>query len=108
MYIDNSYGFVHADCQEYFENGYTADGIYTLKLNETTSIDAWCEFDADNGWTVILHRDNSSVNFDRYWDDYKYGFGDLNSEYWIGRFTITSIRKMMEDQVQLNVLNIRH
>ncbi|XP_062609225.1 ficolin-1-like [Saccostrea cucullata] len=36
------------------------------------------------GWTVILKREDGSVNFSRNWDDYKYGFGNASTEYWIG------------------------
>ena len=75
------------DCQEYFENGYTTDGIYTLQITETVSIEAWCQFEEDKGLTVILRRETGLVNFDQDWREYKYGFGDLNSEYWIGKLS---------------------
>ncbi len=43
---------------------------------------------SDNGgWTVILRRDASlqnRVSFDRDWNDYENGFGDLETEFWYG------------------------
>ena len=39
------------------------------------------------GWTVILRRRRGviqNVNFTRNWDDYENGFGDLNTEFWLG------------------------
>ena len=75
------------DCQEYFENGYTTDGIYTLQITEKVNIEAWCQFEGDKGWTVVLRRETGLVNFDQDWREYKYGFGDLNSEYWIGNLS---------------------
>ncbi|KAK2162811.1 hypothetical protein LSH36_91g05012 [Paralvinella palmiformis] len=36
------------------------------------------------GWMVIGRREDGSVNFDREWDDYKFGFGFLAGEFWAG------------------------
>ena len=33
---------------------------------------------------MFQKRLNGSVDFYRYWNDYKRGFGDLNSEFWLG------------------------
>nr|XP_022903600.1 fibrinogen-like protein 1 isoform X1 [Onthophagus taurus] len=40
----------------------------------------------ENGWLVIQRRGNfeQQENFIRSWNDYKYGFGDLNKEFWLG------------------------
>lgn len=52
--------------------------------------DRLCSFDAQGvAWTVIQSRglqNNSSTpaNFNRTWEDYKNGFGDLNGEFWYG------------------------
>ena len=33
---------------------------------------------------TFQHRRDGSVDFDRFWDDYKNGFGQATGEYWLG------------------------
>ncbi|XP_058821325.1 angiopoietin-related protein 1-like isoform X2 [Topomyia yanbarensis] len=38
----------------------------------------------DGGWTVIHRRFDGTLNFNRNWAEYRQGFGNLQSEYWLG------------------------
>ena len=53
-----------------------------------TPMQVRCDMDTDGGgWTVILRRRKNvipNVNFTRGWDEYENGFGDLNTEFWLG------------------------
>ena len=47
----------------------------------------FCDMEDDNGgWTVFQRRQPSCDPdlFNKNWTDYKGGFGDLNSEFWLG------------------------
>ncbi|XP_053727073.1 angiopoietin-related protein 2-like isoform X1 [Synchiropus splendidus] len=74
------------DCLEALEAGYTNSGMYLLKPENSNSLmQAWCDQRHDpGGWTVIQRRQDGSVNFFRNWDTYKQGFGNIDSEYWLG------------------------
>ena len=79
------------DCQEYHEHGYRENGIYTLKFDNSTVINAFCTFSDVHGFTVISNRNNVSggaINFNQNWDEYKYGFGDLMTEHWLGMYVV--------------------
>jgi angiopoietin 2 len=47
-----------------------------------------CDFNIDDGigWTVIQNRQpgDAQENFNRSWNEYKNGFGDLHKEFWYG------------------------
>ena len=45
-----------------------------------------CDMETDGGgWIVIQRRvAQGTVNFYRNWEDYENGFGDLDTEFWIG------------------------
>ncbi|XP_021357194.1 microfibril-associated glycoprotein 4-like [Mizuhopecten yessoensis] len=73
------------DCHELLMNGITKSGVYSIKLPMGRIVNVWCDMDTDHGgWTVIQRRMDGSVNFTRPWDDYTFGFGNANSEYWLG------------------------
>ena len=45
----------------------------------------YCDQTSNNGgWTVIQRRYDCSTDFYRNWNDYKYGFGELHREFWLG------------------------
>uniref|UniRef100_A0A182YEY9 Fibrinogen C-terminal domain-containing protein n=2 Tax=Anopheles stephensi TaxID=30069 RepID=A0A182YEY9_ANOST len=48
-------------------------------------LEVYCDQDfEDGGWIVIQNRFDGFVNFNRSWEKYRDGFGDIGTEYWIG------------------------
>ncbi|XP_033759172.1 angiopoietin-related protein 7-like [Pecten maximus] len=60
-------------------------GIYRIGTRKGIGVDMFCEMDTAEGpWMVIQRRTKGDVDFYRGWNDYKYGFGDLLGDFWIG------------------------
>ncbi|XP_076834507.1 fibrinogen-like protein 1-like protein [Brachyhypopomus gauderio] len=73
------------DCYELWESsaGKAPDGVYLIRPADT-HIAVYCAMQ-EGGWTVIQHITvNSSVDFDRPWEEYKVGFGSLVGNHWLG------------------------
>ncbi|XP_046576488.1 uncharacterized protein LOC124284451 [Haliotis rubra] len=72
------------DCWEYYEEGQNRNGMYKIYLvGLQKSIPVYCDM-RGGGWTILLKRSSSSIDFYKDWADYKKGFGGLYADHWIG------------------------
>ena len=63
------------DCYEVKKSGRPLPGIYSLKIDSETTVDAYCEVD---GWTIVQARgqfNNAKEYFQKNWQEYQVGFG---------------------------------
>ena len=58
--------------------------MYTINPGCGEAFDVWCNLQGGGIWTVFQRRMDGSVSFNRGWDSYVEGFGDLNREHWVG------------------------
>ena len=73
------------DCLDWYDVGARETGIYTIVISGIFSKRVRCNMDVDGGgWLVFQYRHNGTVDFLRNWEDYKHGFGSLESEFWLG------------------------
>ncbi|XP_071947168.1 fibrinogen-like protein 1 [Antedon mediterranea] len=81
------------DCGEILQNDPSAEsGDYLIQPSDgRPEFTVYCEMREDGGWTVIQRREDGLVNFYRNWADYKEGFGNVHSEFWLGNEQINRI-----------------
>ena len=93
---------VKRNCSEIYKSaGKPTDGVYTIKPDNLSAFDVFCDqTTAGGGWTVFQKRLDGSVNFYHIWNDYKHGFGDLKSEFWLG---LDKIHRLTSDNSMLRV-----
>ncbi|KAI5137810.1 Angiopoietin-Related Protein 5 [Manis pentadactyla] len=65
-----------------------------------------CDMRMDGGWTVIQSRDGGRerpLDFERCWQEYKQGFGDLGGDHWLGLEHISSLTSQPGLHTELTV-----
>ncbi|KAL9974469.1 hypothetical protein ACROYT_G011503 [Oculina patagonica] len=90
------------NCADIYKSGETRDGVYTIKPDNLSAFDVFCDqTTARGGWTVFQKRLDGSVDFYLNWSDYKHGFGNLSGEFWLGNDKIN--RLTSADNMSLRV-----
>lgn len=90
-------------CHQFF-NRNLADEIHHFPNGNGLHSERLCSYDKNgSAWTVIQQRNNMSVseNFNRSWNDYKHGFGNLSGEFWYGNDFIH--RLTYDDDMELKI-----
>ncbi|XP_071954586.1 uncharacterized protein [Antedon mediterranea] len=71
---------------------YPVSGEYVIQPSEGgPQINVYCDIREDGKWTVIQRRQDGSVDFYRNWKEYKEGFGNVNTEFWLGNEQINRL-----------------
>ncbi len=88
-----------ADCQAYYENGYRKNGPYEIQPSNDPNIkfSVYCDMDL-GGWTMIMRREANDPKtiFNRPFDNYKTGFGDLAYSHWLGKRSNIFYKKFLK------------
>ncbi|XP_071953800.1 fibrinogen-like protein A [Antedon mediterranea] len=81
------------DCGGILQHIPSADsGEYVIQPGDGgPEFTVYCDMREDGGWMVIQRRQDGSVDFYRNWTEYKEGFGNVNSEFWLGNEQINRL-----------------
>ena len=78
--------------------------MYTIDPDGEGAFNVFCDQKtAGGGWIVFQKRLDGSVDFYRNWDDYKNGFGNLNSEFWLGLDEIYRLTEKKRNRLRVDL-----
>ncbi|XP_053320354.1 fibroleukin [Spea bombifrons] len=77
---------IYKDCSDYYKLGKRINGIYRVTPDpKNKTFEVYCDMESwGGGWTVVQARKDGSTSFNRTWNEYKNGFGNLTREFWLG------------------------
>ncbi|XP_032625829.1 fibrinogen-like protein 1-like protein [Chelonoidis abingdonii] len=61
-------------------------GVYAIQPAGSPPRVVWCDMDTEGkGWTVVQRNSyNTEITWRESWSTYKYGFGNVQQDYWLG------------------------
>nr|XP_045621949.1 angiopoietin-2-like [Procambarus clarkii] len=99
------------DCAELYCRGARMNGVYVIKPDRKgQQVSAWCDMTSNGGgWTVFIKRDKKAipqVSFAKDWTQYKTGFGNISTEYWLGLEWLYQLTKPSPQTLLLSATNM--
>ena len=97
--VVNWYVSNFTSCVDVLNAGHIQSGVYTLRISDTyKSINVYCDQETDGGgWLVFQRRQDGSVDFYRSWEEYRHGFGNITSEFWLGNDYLYEFTKSQQE-----------
>ncbi|KAM4678211.1 fibroleukin [Discoglossus pictus] len=100
-----SFQLYYRDCSDYYKIGKRFNGIYRLTPDpKNKTFEAYCDMESmGGGWTVVQMRKDGSVSFNRTWNEYKTGFGNLSGEFWLGNDKLHLLTKSSNMELRIEL-----
>ena len=82
------------DCLAFLQAGFRMNGLYRIQGRQTSTGRVFCDqITEGGGYVTILRRQDGSVDFQKSWQEYKRGFGNILTEFWLGNEDIHDLTK---------------
>ncbi|KAG5273388.1 hypothetical protein AALO_G00150800 [Alosa alosa] len=96
------------DCSDYTAREPRKNGIFIVRPDlKNNSFPVLCEMESyGGGWTLLQRRYDGSISFNRSWNEYKRGFGQLDGEFWLGNDLIHLLTKGKEMALRIQLEDI--
>ncbi|XP_052699741.1 microfibril-associated glycoprotein 4-like isoform X1 [Crassostrea angulata] len=98
-------GLVPVDCSDVHRVWPRApSGVYRIYPGGGQGHSVYCDMTLDGGgWTVFLRRMDGSEKFNRKWEEYQRGFGNVSAEHWLGNQILheITVHRLYELRVNL-------
>ncbi|XP_006635419.2 ficolin-1-like [Lepisosteus oculatus] len=92
------------NCKELLDQGNYMSGWYTVRIAGGKALQVFCDMETDGGgWLVIQRRMDGSVDFYRDWNAYKKGFGNQQTEFWLGNDNINALTASGNFQLRIDL-----
>ncbi|XP_033647636.1 fibrinogen-like protein 1 [Asterias rubens] len=95
---------IASDCDALAKHG-RQSGAHVIYTTGDVAMKVYCDIDEDGGWIVIQRREDGSVDFNQDWNSYKNGFGDFESEFWLGNANIKTLTSSGTWRLRIDLLD---
>ncbi|XP_078000606.1 ficolin-1-A-like [Glandiceps talaboti] len=83
---------IPGSCVEIWSMGAVNSGVHGIKTVSTGNFIVYCDFDTlGGGWITLQRRYDGKTDFNRTFQQYEVGFGNVEEEYWIGNRFISAL-----------------
>ena len=96
------------DCLDLLHRGFNSSGVYNIDPDGEGAFQVLCDQETNGGgWVVFQKRSKGVVDFNRSWSEYKDGFGNFSTEFWLGNEKLHRLTSSMNQQllVELEAFN---
>lgn len=83
------------------------DGIYGIYLfdDEPSKVTrVFCEM-SKGGWTIIFNKVTPNATFDKLWNDYRDGFGEIDGDHWLGLIPMSLLTQRTKMELRMEMTN---